>query len=87
MLGEKRRQFKFTPGVQEMVGKGWQNRLFSSEKRCLTNSSCKQPTLFSHGKHGITRKNLKRNKKIFFKMLFHYFTRIPCFSVSSVANE
>ena len=41
-------------------------------------SNCKQPTLFSYGKHEISRKNLKGSKKIFFRMFFHYFTRIPC---------
>jgi len=32
-------------------------------------------------------KKLKKEQKIFLKVFFHCFTRIPCFSVSSVANE
>jgi len=60
---------------------------FVLQKINLYNSNCNPPTLFSHGKHGITRKNLKKKQKNIFKMFFHYFARIPCFSVASVANK
>jgi len=36
-------------------------------------SNCKQPTLFSHGNHGISRKNLKKKQKNIFENVFSLF--------------